>query len=73
MVFSKIARISREVQVPLDSFKLDLIHQDLDQVYLLLSNGLTSEYIRGTLTSDYLSGSIEPEAEYLIGTVIGPT
>ena len=74
MVFSKIARIGRSLQTPLDDFQLELLQQDIDELFLMFSNGISGEYIHNSSqTSDYLTGSIEPEEEYLVGTVIGPT
>tara|TARA_R110000824_G_scaffold246105_1_gene435178 strand:- start:15303 stop:15527 length:225 start_codon:yes stop_codon:yes gene_type:complete len=74
MGFSKISRIGREVEAPLDQEQLELIQVDLDQVFLLLANGLTSEYIDTNATeSEYLLGSIKSESECLVGKMSGPT
>ena len=74
MGFSKISRVGRGVETPLSQEQLELIQLDLDQVFFLLANGLTSEYISsGSIESSYLVSSIKPESEYLVGKMTGPT
>ncbi len=74
MGFSKISRVGRGVEAPLTQEQLELIQLDLDQVFFLLANGLTSEYISSdSIESSYLVSSIKPESEYLVGKMTGPT
>tara|TARA_Y100000590_G_scaffold210878_1_gene238917 strand:+ start:3893 stop:4117 length:225 start_codon:yes stop_codon:yes gene_type:complete len=74
MGFSKISRIGRGVEAPLSQEQLELIQVDLDQVFLLLSNGITSEYISsGSIDSVYLTTMIKPETVQLVGKMTGPT
>jgi hypothetical protein len=77
MVASRISRQGRGLVAPLDQFSLELLQQDIDAVYMLLINGISSDYMDRSflsgLDSEICSGSIRPQQEYLVGKMEGPT
>ena len=77
MVIRRISRQGQQLTAPLDQFSLELLQQDIDAIYMLLANGIDPDYIAPAflqdLDSEILSGSIQPESEYLVGRMEGPT
>ena len=74
MAISKFSRIGRGLEAPLDQHSLELLQQDIDRVYLLLANGIGTEYVSSSVVgSIYPTGSISTGTEYLVGKIEGPT
>ena len=77
MVIRRISRQGQQLTAPLDQFSLELLQQDIDAIYMLLANGIDADYVAPAflqdLDSEILSGSIQPESEYLVGRMEGPT
>ena len=74
MAISKFSRIGRGIEAPLTQDALELLQQDIDRVYLLLANGLGTDYVTtSVIGSVFLTGSISTGTEYLVGKMEGPT